>query len=171
MMEQILALGRVESGKTAFRPQPLDLPELCTRIASEIQSATGQAREIETHFDGELSPVMMDEGILRHVLGNLLSNAIKYSPPETPVTLQVAREGGEVRILVTDNGIGIPEPDQGKLFEAFHRASNVGDISGTGLGLLLVKRCAELHGGGISFESKVGEGSTFTVSLARATNG
>jgi len=75
------------------------------------------------------------------------------------------REGADAVIEVQDRGIGIPEADRGRLFEAFHRATNVGQVPGTGLGLLIVKRCVDLHQGSIGFESVVGEGTTFTVRL------
>ena len=107
----------------------------------------------------------MDESLLRHIVGNLLSNAVKYSAESSPVAFNLRREGEEVVLTIQDHGIGIPTSDQARLFEAFHRASNVGETPGTGLGLLLVKHCVELHQGRIHLESQEGSGTTFTVHL------
>ena len=76
---------------------------------------------------------------------------------------KLCREGDEAVLTIQDHGIGIPEADQARLYEAFHRASNVGETSGTGLGLLLVKRCVDLHHGRIQLQSEVGVGTMFTV--------
>jgi signal transduction histidine kinase len=102
---------------------------------------------------------------LRHIFTNLLSNAVKYSPPDQRVDFVVQREGDNAICRVTDRGCGIPEADQKRLFQAFHRGSNVRQIPGTGLGLLIVQRCVALHGGEIQFESIEGQGTTFAVRI------
>jgi len=102
---------------------------------------------------------------LRHIFTNLLSNAVKYSPPDQRVDFVVQRDGDNAICRVTDHGCGIPEADQKRLFKAFHRGSNVRQIPGTGLGLLIVQRCVALHSGEIQFESVEGQGTTFTVRL------
>jgi signal transduction histidine kinase len=102
---------------------------------------------------------------LRPIFTNLLSNAVKYSEPGRPVEFRLERDGRDVVCTVRDHGIGIPEADQAWLFNAFHRGSNVGPRAGTGLGLVIVKRCVELHGGMIHVESKLGEGTVVTVRL------
>jgi len=118
------------------------------------------------HFRGEASPsVLADENLLRHVLTNLLSNAMKYSPPEVPVEFSLAAQGGNAVFRVADHGIGIPTVDRKQLFTAFHRGQNVGQTPGSGLGLVIAKRCAELHGGEIHCESTEGVGTVFTVCL------
>ena len=102
---------------------------------------------------------------MRHIPGNLIANAIKYSPSGGEVVLRVRREGNMAVFDVIDQGIGIPDGDRGRLFEAFHRGSNVGETQGTGLGLVIVKRCVELHGGTIDLVTEAGRGTTFTVRL------
>ena len=106
-----------------------------------------------------------DESLLRHIFTNLLSNAVKYSSPDQRVDFIVHREEHHAICRVADRGCGIPESDQKRLFQAFHRGSNVRQIPGTGLGLLIVQRCVVLHGGDIRFESAEGQGTTFTVRL------
>jgi signal transduction histidine kinase len=107
----------------------------------------------------------MDETLLEHILINLLSNAIKYSPQGGTIQFEVSCQKGEAIFQIQDKGIGIPLKDQQRLFESFHRGQNVGKIPGTGLGLCIVKRFVDLHDGKIAIKSKVGVGSTFTVTL------
>jgi signal transduction histidine kinase len=108
---------------------------------------------------------LVDEKLLRHILGNLLSNAIKYSPQSTPARLRVREDARSVCFEVKDQGIGIPADDLPRLFGNFHRASNVGDIPGTGLGLAIVKRAVDSHGGTIQVASAPGSGTCFTVTI------
>ena len=170
LMEEVLLLGRVESGKVTFRPAPLDLPALCERFVEEVRAATENRCPItvqlpKSHAVAGAAPARGDEGLLRHILVNLLTNAVKYSAPGRPVEL--AMEAGEpfARFTIRDHGIGIPAADLPHLFDAFHRGANVGDVPGTGLGLVIVKRCVELHGGTIECQSQPGDGTTFTIRL------
>jgi PAS domain S-box-containing protein len=166
MMNEILLLGRFEAGRVEFIPAPLDLPAFQRRVRDEIVAAN-QARDpqIELHAEGDLSGACGDEGLLGHVFTNLLSNAVKYSPARSLIAFTVRREAREAVFEVRDSGCGIPASDQRRLFQSFHRGSNVGPNSGTGLGLVIVKRCVDRHGGSISFVSREGEGSTFSVRL------
>lgn len=165
LMEQVLLLGRVEAGKLSFKPAPLDLNILASKLTDEALSATNKRCPISWRPENSLAGAEGDESLLRHIFSNLLSNAAKYSSAGSPVEFTARRDGDWAVIAVVDHGIGLPEEDHGRLFQAFHRGSNVGEIPGTGLGLVIVKRCAELHGGTISADSKVGEGTTFTVRL------
>ena len=165
LMEEVLLLGRFDAGRMNFEPQPIDLRAVCERIASEVSSATGRVCPIQLHFKMSAPSASADERLLRHIFTNLLTNAVKYSEPGAPVDFIVEHDQFKATCLVRDRGIGIPEADQSWLFNAFHRARNVGNRPGTGLGLVIVKRCVELHDGKISVESKPGEGTTFTVVL------
>ncbi len=95
----------------------------------------------------------------------MLSNAIKYSPQESTVRFDLECMESVAVLSIQDEGIGIPTEDLPKLFESFHRASNVGTIPGTGLGLAIVKKCMDLHGGQITVESVLDVGTTFVVTL------
>jgi PAS domain S-box-containing protein len=165
MMEEVLFLGRLDSERAEFKPAGLDLATLCQRVCDEMQSATNGRCPIALHIDGGLAGACGDEAVLRHILTNLLSNAVKYSEPGQPAELVVRREYDTAVFDVIDHGRGIPLADQKRLFEAFHRGSNVRQVPGTGLGLLIVRRCVELHGGTIRFESVEGRGTTFMVRL------
>ncbi len=165
MMEEVLVLGRLETDRVTFKPTALNLPMLCRRICDEIESATNRRCAIELRVDNLPENVVGDESLLRHIFTNLLSNAVKYSQPGQAVEFAINRESDSAICRVVDWGCGIPEADQKRLFQAFHRGSNVEQIPGTGLGLLIVQRCVELHGGKIKFESVEGKGTRFTVIL------
>ncbi len=165
LVDEALLLGRVEEGRMQFTPTPLDLEKLCRTLSDELRSATNAACPIRFTALTPLGGAVSDESLLRHILSNLLSNAVKYSEPGSEVMFTAGREGDSVIFTVRDRGIGIPEEDQARLFESFSRGSNVGQRPGTGLGLVVVQRCVQLHGGSIKLESKRGAGTTVTVSL------
>ena len=165
LMEQVLLLGRAEAGKLTCKPLPLDIACFAERIIDETQSISNRKCPIILQTKGDITNASADEALLRHILGNLIANAVKYSPDGSEVVLRIHRAGNEVHFDVIDCGIGIPEKDRARLFEAFHRCSNVGDTPGTGLGLVIVKRCVDLHGGSMDVASTPGRGTTFTVRL------
>jgi PAS domain S-box-containing protein len=165
MMEEVLLLGRVEAGKMTCHPAPLDLRMFGQRLLDEVASATSGRCPLQFNPSPSLPEAQADEGLLRHIFTNLLNNAVKYSPAGRAVALEIEARGSLAVFTVRDRGIGIPEADARLLFQAFHRGRNVGDTPGTGLGMTIVKRCVELHGGKIAFESKEGGGTTFVVAL------
>jgi PAS domain S-box-containing protein len=166
LMEEVLVLSRFDAGKMDFKPAPLDIPVFCQRLADELLSATNRQCPIHLSIpDSGLAQTKADERLLSHIFTNLLANAIKYSSPGSPVHFEVQRHGQELVCRVQDRGIGIPEADQQWLFKAFHRGRNVGQRPGSGLGLVIVKRCVELHGGTIGVESRLGHGTDITVRL------
>ncbi|MBW4550505.1 MAG: PAS domain S-box protein [Aphanocapsa sp. GSE-SYN-MK-11-07L] len=164
LMNDVLLLGKAEAGKLEFQPRLLDLVQFCQEMITAIQLNTPDCT-IEFRIYGEYLKVWIDEKLLRHILENLLSNAIKYSPQCGIVNFNLIYQLGQVIFRIQDLGIGIPEADLAQLFNSFTRATNVGNISGTGLGLVIVKKAVDLHGGTISVESQVGVGTTFTVTI------
>ncbi len=163
LMEDVLVLGRVEAGKMQFRPAPLDVPNFCRHLIDEVLSATNRQCPIQFTEEGADGPARGDEGLLRHILQNLLSNAVKYSSPGKTVGLAVRRDGPDAIFTVRDEGIGIPAEDLKRVFTAFHRGRNVGPLPGSGLGLVIVKRCVELHAGSIHLDSTEGAETRVTV--------
>ncbi len=170
MLDQVLTIGRSDANLLEFRPQPIDLAALCHRLREEAlagQTVPGSdpgERLSLTLKLGEAA-VLADEKLLRHMLGNLLSNAIKYTPSGATAHFRITQEASELVFEVQDQGIGIPADDLPHLFGNFHRAGNVGDIPGTGLGLTIVKRAVESHGGSIAVHSEVGVGTHFTIRI------
>lgn len=165
MVEQVLMSSRLESGGFSFQPQSLTVAELLVQVVVEMERSDTQASRITVQCNGLDAPRRADERLLRHIVTNLLSNALKYSPPEQPVQLAASAEGELLQISVGDAGIGIPEADLPRLFDTFHRGTNVANIAGTGIGLHIVKQCVDLHGGKITVASLPGQGTVFTVRL------
>lgn len=169
MMNDILIIGKAEANKLEFQPVPIDLVQFCH---DEIDAARIHARPdhcITFESECERAVVLADPRLLHQILDNLLSNAIKYSPDGGHIQLSLQHQANQVTIRVSDQGIGIPPEDQPHLFDAFHRARNVGDVPGTGLGLPIVKKSVAAYGGTITFASQPGQGSTFIVVLPAHT--
>jgi signal transduction histidine kinase len=125
----------------------------------------GAQHTVKVDFQGNCVSVYADSKLVNRIITNLLSNAIKYSPIGSTIQVNVSCGTSRIVMEVIDQGIGIPEEDKVRLFEAFHRAKNVEHISGTGLGLAIVKQAVDFHGGEVSVKSQLGKGSTFTVIL------
>ncbi|MEZ0273660.1 MAG: ATP-binding protein, partial [Roseimicrobium sp.] len=165
LIEEVLLLGKVEEGRMQFSPVPLDMEGCCRSIVDELLSATNAVCPIYFSCLTPIEGAVSDEGLLRYILSNLISNAVKYSEPGTSVEFTAARRDHEVVLTIKDRGIGIPRADQPRLFTSFSRGSNVGERPGTGLGLVVVQRCVDLHGGKLLLESEPGIGTTAIVTL------
>jgi PAS domain S-box-containing protein len=165
MMEEILVLSRLDAGKMEFKPALLDFGAFCRRVVDEVLSATDRRCAIELALGAIPAHAHADDRVLSYIFTNLLTNAVKYSEPGRTVHFGADCDGKDLVCVVRDQGIGIPPADQQWLFQAFQRGSNVGDRPGTGLGLVLVKRCVDLHQGNVEIQSRVGEGTTVTVRL------
>lgn len=170
LVDDILDVSRIESGKLALRPERSDLVGICRQAAEEQAAASGRAITLDVP-DGSV-PIEVDVDRISQVLANLLSNALKYSPQASPVTLTIARVGEEAVIRVRDHGQGIPPEELPRIFDRFYRVPGiqvqVGSGVGLGLGLYISCEIVERHGGRIWAESKQGEGSTFSVALPLA---
>lgn len=144
----------------------LALPETSEAWSSQLDNPPTKLNSLNQP-ESEDSPnlVLIDEKLLRHILSNLISNAIKYSPNDSTIQFRLTCCEGNAIFQIQDQGIGIYPEDQERLFESFHRGTNVGTIQGTGLGLTIVKQCVDLHGGQITVSSIIGKGTTFTVTL------
>jgi PAS domain S-box-containing protein len=184
MLNDILLMSEAEAGKLQFNPAPLNLLKFCRHLVEDVQPTAKKQQVIHFTYrsDGTLAGqdideiekirfdflsalALWDEKLLRQILSNLLSNALKYSPEGSTVQFDFTAKDDRVIFQIQDQGIGIPPTDQSRLFEAFHRANNVGTIQGTGLGLAIVKQCVDLHRGEITFTSEVGKGTRFIVTL------
>src|SRR5215510_5024019 len=166
LIDNLLTSTRlVESGAGLyFHPQEVDLRELVHDVCQLHLEISPGLTIVEELGDRSLRMVG-DPKLLFQVFDNLLSNAIKYSPGGSVVIITLRAEEGCLAVAVEDHGIGIPSADVGRLFERYFRGSNVSGIVGTGVGLNLVKMVVDLHGGDITVESQVGQGSRFTVRL------
>lgn len=162
LLDNVSILGKVDSGRLNFRPEPVDIEEFCLSLLDELKV---DSNRITFSYEGICNNVSVDRGLLRNILLNILLNALNYSSEETPVTCHSICKDKEVVFIIKDKGIGIPQEEHDRVFEAFHRAKNVGTIPGTGLGFTIVRRCLELHKGTINISSLVGEGTTVTINI------
>jgi signal transduction histidine kinase len=169
LINNILDFSRIESGRKVYIFESADIEDI---LAGTLATFTVRLRDkgfdVSYHGPDEPLPEMeMDANAIDRAVANLLDNAVKYSDGDRLIALNLTREDNEAVISVTDHGIGIPRDEQERIFERFHRVSTglVHDVKGSGLGLSLVQHIAEAHGGGVTVESEIGAGSTFTIRL------
>lgn len=167
IMDDVLQLSQLQAGagRGEFNPSALNLHDLCTLIVEELQIQPEVAPRLRYLCHEAIPAIYADHRLMRQVVSNLVTNALKYSDAPKVVHLSLTRCDQMLVLQVQDEGIGIPAADVPHLFQPFHRAGNVGRISGTGLGLVITKEAVERHGGTITVESQVGVGTTFTVML------
>lgn len=166
LINDFLDLQRMESGKQIYHFAPVELRSLLQDVVEQWQGK--QSHHIMLHLPDHEVWVRADADRLKQVGHNLMSNAIKYSPHSEQIDLTLRQEGSRVRILIEDYGLGIPEEAKDKLFARFYRVDNSDrrQIGGTGLGLAIVREIVEAHQGTITFESAMGQGTTFNIELS-----
>lgn len=164
MIDDNLVIGKIEAHKLMIQPTPIELVQFCRSLVAELQLTSNWQQLIvisrHRHLIAEL-----DGTLLRSILTNIVSNSIRYSRDRSDIHLQLSKRRGQVVFRISDQGIGIPREDWPYLFEPFHRAKNVSNIPGTGLGLNIVKRFVDLHNGQIKVDSTLNTGTTFTITL------
>lgn len=165
ILNDFLSLSKLEEGRVKAKPQHLELIQFCKIIVDEMEGTKKEGQAIILKYTEAEIPVFLDPKLLNHILVNLLSNALKYSEVDQEIQFELKEIQEHIIFEITDYGMGIPEEEQDKLFERFFRAENATNIQGTGLGLHIVKQYSELMHGAVSFKSKSGKGSTFTVQL------
>ena len=170
LLDNLLELERIDAGQLSLRLEPVHLRALAEEIAEELAHRTAQKKLTLTVDVPDRMYVNADYVRIERVLLNLLDNAIKYSEEGGAVTISARQEGSRVRISVADTGIGIPEDDLPHVFDRFYRVDKARSrrMGGSGLGLAIVREIVEAHGGAVSAESKLGEGSVFSVELPAA---
>lgn len=171
VVDDLLLLARVSDPRHPLVRHPVDLRRLAEEAVTLVESAA-RMQELSVRVEGgeERMLVQGDPEELDRLLTNLVSNAVKYNEPGGTVTVSLARRDDAVEVQVADDGIGISEEDQFGLFSPFFRTTNPVALSqpGTGLGLSIVATIAERHHGRVDVSSRVGEGTTFTVTLPAA---
>jgi PAS domain S-box-containing protein len=169
ILNDFLSLGKLEEGKVDIKVESIEVTNFLHEIREEVQSFLKEGQSIQVNCHGDMKHIDTDSRILRNIMFNLISNASKYSEPGKAINIECKQQNGNVHFSIKDQGIGIPKEDQKHLFDRFYRASNAGQIQGTGLGLNIVKRYVELLGGEISFKSEYDKGSTFHISIPHST--
>lgn len=162
ILNEFLSIGKLEEGRIQVNPSEFNLRQHAELVCNEMQSILKPAQRIRTRHKGGES-VTLDLSLLRNIIINLVSNAIKFSPEGAVIEVETERSEGCAIVRVRDQGIGISEDDRKHLFERFFRGKNATNIQGTGLGLHIVSKYAELMHGTIGVESELEQGTTFTV--------
>jgi len=168
LINDILDLAKIEAGRMELELGAFDLSLLLDNALTLVRErATSHGIGLDLAVDGQLGTLVGDERKVKQILLNLLSNALKFTPEGGKVAVRAVRAAGSVEIAVSDTGIGIAHDDQEAIFEEFRQVGTdyARKREGTGLGLALSKRFAELHGGKLWVTSEVGRGSTFTLSI------
>lgn len=166
ILNDFLSLGKLEEGLVKNVPQQINLCSFIKEIRDDVEPTLRENQRIELEIPENAVWVTADPELLRNVVLNLVSNGIKYSDPvQGLIRIGITPQPAGATLLVSDNGMGIPEEDHKNLFSRFFRARNVTNIQGTGLGLHLVRQYLDILGGSIAFHSKLGEGTAFEVFL------
>jgi PAS domain S-box-containing protein len=165
LIDEVLIIGKAETGKLKFEPKPLNLLQFCHNLLAELYPHESYQNLINFCCQSDCSSVSVDKIMLQIILTNLLENAIKYSPSGNIVDFIVSCQDGKVIFQIKDRGIGIAPADQERLFEPFYRGKNVDNLPGNGLGLAIVKNLVDIHCGEITVKSQVGVGTEFALAL------
>jgi signal transduction histidine kinase len=172
LINKFLDISRIESGKSQLNKMPLHIGYLIENIL-ELNSYQAEKKNIKVHLNipKELPLVYVDKEMIEEVVLNLFSNAIKYSPEHTTINICVEEIDDDLVVKVADQGYGISKESLPNIFNKFYRVTDnekVREISGSGLGLSLVKEIVEIHGGNVRVNSELGKGSTFSFSIPEA---
>jgi signal transduction histidine kinase len=163
IVNETLQVGKLEAGALTAQIQEENFIGLFTDISQQVKVGIGKNHTVKWDIGTDVPQHLpTDKRLFTHIYTNLLSNAVKYSPKGTTVTATIKKHTNHLEINVIDEGIGIPEEDQKTLFEMFHRAGNVTNIEGVGIGLAIVQKSVEQLQGKLSFTSALDEGTTFT---------
>lgn len=164
ILNDFLSVGKIEEGKIQVRNTEFNIRELVIAIAGEIKGTLKQQQKIQYHHEGNPN-VCLDVSLLKHIIMNLVSNASKFSPEASPIEIKTTSGDHCITLSVKDHGIGISKEDQKHLMERFFRGSNASTIQGTGLGLHIISRYAELMNGTIECNSELEKGTEFKITF------
>ncbi|MFT6983274.1 MAG: PAS domain S-box-containing protein [Crocinitomicaceae bacterium] len=167
MMNDVLILGKINAGSIVLVLEPINLVELCREIIDSYNEIQEDHREMIFTLLGEPSTLNLDSGLISHAISNFVSNAFKYSLDRQGPEMKLVFNDDSIKLFIIDHGIGIPKGDLTNLFEPFYRASNVVEITGTGLGTSIAKEYVELNNGTIQIKSTIDKGSTFILTFKK----
>ena len=168
LLDDLILLTEPNNQQSTVQPTDINLIQLCQYAMDASRLVDQSQHTLLFQCEHPTIDVFLDRHLLGHIIRNLLSNALKYSDAGTTVTLTLSSLSNYVQLCIEDQGIGIPEAFMPHLFEMFQRGDNVQQITGSGIGLALVKRCVELQNGTISVQSRANRGTIFTILLPQS---
>lgn len=171
LIDDLLDLSKIETGKIKLNLKSCSLRMIANKVIKDLENASKEKSiALVNNMDKDIREVMVDESMIAQVFYNLIDNAIKYTDNGGSIELSAAEQEDFVSVSVSDNGIGISEKDLPRIFERFYCVDKTRSrqAGGTGLGLSIIKHIVEEHGGQVSVESVLGQGSTFTFTLPRS---
>ncbi len=164
ILNDFLSVGKIEEGKIQVRPIELNIETSVKTLIEEIKNNLKKQQEIVYRHEGDEN-IVLDPSLLKHIIMNLVSNASKFSPEGSRIEMKTSGHDDQLILYVKDNGIGISKEDQQHLMERFFRASNAGNIQGTGLGLHNISKYVELMNGSVSYKSELEKGTEFIITF------
>ncbi len=164
ILNDFLSVGKIEEGKIQVKLSEFNIENFVALIVEEIKDNLKKKQEISYEHEGN-PEVVLDPSLLKHIVMNLVSNASKFSPENTCIEMKTSVNDKQFTLSVKDHGIGISKVDQQHLAERFFRGTNAGNIQGTGLGLHIVSKYAELMNGSLTYQSELGKGTEFIITL------
>jgi signal transduction histidine kinase len=167
-LNDFLSVGKIEEGKIQVRLSEFNLRDLVITTAGDLKNSLRKSQKIRYEHDGD-TMVTLDPSLFKHILQNLISNASKFSPEKSPIEIRTECNKGRIILKVKDYGIGISKEDQKHLMNRFFRGANAGNIQGTGLGLHIISKYAELMNGTVHCESELEKGTEFAITFTTKT--
>lgn len=170
LIENVIFIGKTDNSISKLNLIEINLIDFTNQLISDILISEEINREIIFNYENKDNLFHSDEKLLKLILSNIISNAIKYSNKDTKVEINLTTQYENsiikfVQFEIKDYGIGIPETDREKIFDLFHRSSNVGNVTGTGIGMSVVKQSLNILNGSIDFESELNIGTTFIIKI------
>lgn len=164
ILNDFLSVGKIEEGKIQVRNTQFNIKEMILSITGEMENSLEKHQKISYQHEGN-TEVELDASLLKHIVMNLVSNASKFSPETRPIEIKTINSAQQLILSVKDYGIGISRADQQHLMERFFRGANAGNIKGTGLGLNIVSKYAELMNGNLVCNSELEKGAVFVITF------
>ncbi len=167
LLNDILFIGKTEAKKMEIKRDKVNLLHLCKSTVEQFEISTLRKtkRKLKLEAKNLADDACLDPKLIRQILNNIIANAIKYSPENSEIVFEAECRNDKILFMIKDQGIGIPDEDQDKIFQPFYRGKNVGTVTGTGLGMTIIKEIVELHEGSMEIQSEINEGTTIVIKL------